>query len=206
MKTLLFAFCLLVAAGIRTTAQSLDYKILEEWNIERDTRSLDGTFRFFSNGNTFFIVGAPVLLLSDGFYRNDPQMIKAGKDALISLGISTVATWALKYSIHRPRPFEKYADVVKLSNGGGSSFPSGHTSSAFAVATSISLSYPKWWVIAPCYLWAGAVGVSRIALGVHYPSDVLAGAIVGAGSAYVTKKANHWLHKDKDRHAAIPAL
>src|SRR5882757_9580621 len=131
MKTLLLIFCLLTAISARTMAQSLDYKILEEWNIEDDTRGLEGTFRFFSNGNTFFIIGAPVLLLSDGFYNKDPRMIKAGKDALVSLGISTVATWVLKYSIKRERPFEKYPNVLKLSNGGGSSFPSGHTSSAF---------------------------------------------------------------------------
>jgi len=206
MKTRLLVFCLLTAISARTTAQSLDYKILEEWNIESDTRPLDGAFRFFSNGNTFFIVGVPVLMLSDGFYKNDPVMIKAGRDALVSLGISTIATWALKYTVKRERPFEKYPNVVKLSSGGGSSFPSGHTSSAFAVATSISMSYPKWWVIAPCYCWAGLVGVSRVALGVHYPSDVLAGAVVGAGSAWVARKANHWLHGEKGRHVALPAL
>src|SRR3954451_17221719 len=153
MKTLLLTACLLMTMSARTMAQSLDYKILEEWNIDNDTRSFDGTSRFFSNSNTFFIVGVPLLMLSDGFYKNDRVMIKAGKDALVSLGVSTVVTWALKYSIKRERPFEKYPNVVKLSNGGGSSFPSGHTSSAFAVATSLSMSYPKWYVIAPCYLW-----------------------------------------------------
>src|SRR5437016_4953734 len=115
MKTLLLAACLLMAMNMHTMAQSLDYKILEEWNIESDTRSLDGTFRFFSNSNTFFIIGVPVLMLSDGFYKNDHVMIKAGKDALVSLGVSTVVTWALKYSIKRERPFEKYPNVVKLS-------------------------------------------------------------------------------------------
>ncbi|HSC36729.1 MAG TPA: phosphatase PAP2 family protein, partial [Chitinophagaceae bacterium] len=82
------------------------------------------------------------------------------------------------------------------------SFPSGHTSSAFAMATSISMSYPKWYVIAPCYLWAGTVGVSRIVLGVHYPSDVLAGALVGMGSAYVTNRATRWL---RGRKHHVPA-
>jgi membrane-associated phospholipid phosphatase len=51
---------------------------------------------------------------------------------------------------------------------------------AFALATSLSLSYPKCYIIVPSFAWASSVGYSRMDLGVHYPSDVLAGAIVGA--------------------------
>jgi membrane-associated phospholipid phosphatase len=202
MKTLLFAVCLFFTLSTRTAAQSIDYDILEEWNIENHTRGMENTFRFFSNNNVFFLIGAPVFMLGDGYISDDKKMITAGKNALVSLGVSTAATWALKYTVRRERPFERYPSVVKLSSGGGYSFPSGHTSSAFAMATSISMSYPKWYIIAPCYLWAGTVGVSRIVLGVHYPSDVLAGALVGMGSAYVTNRANRWLHRN--RHA-VPA-
>ncbi len=194
---LLIVFTASISVGIR--AQSLDYKIIKECNIETDMRHLDNTFRFFSDQNKTFIVGLPAVLLADGFIKKDKDLIRAGENAFISLGASTFVTWGLKYSIHRHRPFEKYPEVLKLSNGGGSSFPSGHTSAAFAVATSVSMCYHKWYVIAPCYLWASAVGFSRVALGVHYPSDVLAGALVGIGAAYITNKANHWLKKNKNR-------
>jgi undecaprenyl-diphosphatase len=70
------------------------------------------------------------------------------------------------------------------------SFPSGHTSSAFNTATFICLTYPKWYVIAPAALWATSVAYSRMYLGVHYPSDVLAGAVLGAGTAYLTYYLN----------------
>ena len=206
MKKIFFAVCLLMVCSARSFAQSVDYEILEEWNIENHTAGLDNTFRFFSNGNTFFIIGVPLALLGDGYFSNNSQMITAGRNALVSLGISTVVTFAMKDSFKRERPFQKYLDVVKLSSGGGSSFPSGHTSSAFAVATSISMSYPKWYVIAPCYLWASAVGVSRIVLGVHYPSDVLAGALVGAGSAWLSNRAGKWLRGSKSRHVAPKTL
>jgi membrane-associated phospholipid phosphatase len=196
----LLAVCLLILCSGRLCAQSIDYKILEEWNIEGNSAGTTTAFRFFSNNNTFFIVGAPLALLAGGYLKDDPRQITAGRDAFISLGVSTVVTMAMKYTIKRERPFERYSEVKKLSSGGGSSFPSGHTSSAFAVATSISMSYPKWYVIAPCYLWAGAVGVSRIVLGVHYPSDVLAGAVVGMGSAYLANRAEKWLHRGKTRH------
>ena len=57
---------------------------------------------------------------------------------------------------------------------------------AFAAATTISLQYPKWYVIAPAFIYASGVGYSRMYLGVHYPTDVLAGAVLGAGSSFVT--------------------
>jgi membrane-associated phospholipid phosphatase len=80
-------------------------------------------------------------------------------------------------------------------HAGSPSFPSGHTSDAFATATSLSIAFPKWYVIAPSFLWACSVGYSRMDLGVHYPSDVMAGAIIGAGSAYLCYKANRWIQK-----------
>lgn len=89
----------------------------------------------------------------------------------------------MKYGFNRKRPFVTYPDLItKKSEAGSPSFPSGHTSQAFATATSLSLAYPKWYVIAPSLLWAGAVGYSRMELGVHYPSDVLVGALIGIGS------------------------
>jgi membrane-associated phospholipid phosphatase len=102
-------------------------------------------------------------------------------------------TNALKYSINRDRPYVTYPDITKKAKGGSPSFPSGHTSTAFATATSVSLSYPKWYIIVPSYLYAGAVAYSRMDLGVHYPSDVLAGAVIGTGCAYITWKVNQKL-------------
>jgi membrane-associated phospholipid phosphatase len=107
------------------------------------------------------------------------------------LAASALLTVGMKYGIDRPRPFVTYPHLITQKDKAGSySFPSGHTSSAFATATSVSLLYPKWYVIAPSLLWAGAVGYSRMELGVHYPSDVLVGALVGVGSSYLMWKVN----------------
>ena len=47
----------------------------------------------------------------------------------------------------------------------------------------------------PAHLWAGAVAYSRLHMGVHYPSDVLAGAVLGSASALATYKVNQWIHR-----------
>jgi membrane-associated phospholipid phosphatase len=95
--------------------------------------------------------------------------------------VATAATFGLKYLIQRERPYVALPDVeLRAGNEPDPySFPSGHVALAFAVASSLSLSYPEWYVIAPAAVWATSVAVSRIWLGVHYPSDVLAGALLG---------------------------
>lgn len=99
-------------------------------------------------------------------------------------------TYALKNVIRRPRPYAAL-DGVRARDWrhvgddvfDPFSFPSGHTSTAFVIATSLSLSYPEWYVVGPAAVWAGGMGIARIWLGVHYPSDVLAGATIGTGAA-----------------------
>jgi membrane-associated phospholipid phosphatase len=177
-------------------AQNADIDLLRDINLNRN-KSLDGTFKFISDSDVPIAVGAPLLIYTVGLIQKDVKI----KEKAIFIGetllVSTFITTAMKYSFKRDRPFTTYPELEKLSDGGSYSFPSGHTSTAFATATSVSLMYPKWYVIAPSFVWASAVGYSRMDLGVHYPSDVLAGAIVGSGSAYLTYKINKWLDKYK---------
>jgi len=100
----------------------------------------------------------------------------------------------MKYTINRDRPFVTYPDICKKSGAASPSFPSGHTSSAFATATSLTLAYPRWYIVVPSFAWAGTVAYSRMDLGVHYPSDILIGAMIGAGSAWLTFKINKKLN------------
>lgn len=102
-------------------------------------------------------------------------------------------TFALKNLIRRPRPYVALDDVDARDRRhqgdkifDPNSFPSGHTSTAFVIATSLSLSYPEWYVVVPAAAWAGSMGLTRVWHGVHYPSDVLVGAAIGTTAAVAT--------------------
>ena len=165
-------------------SQNIDIGMLREINLERDTR-LDNSFQFLSSTATVLAVGIPVIMLGTGYVKKDSRTrINALYTGVSLITAATIST-GLKYGIDRPRPFAAYPDIQKCAAAGSPSFPSGHTSMAFAFATSVSIAYPKWYIVAPAYLWATAVGYSRMDLGVHYPSDVLVGALVGAGSAWL---------------------
>jgi Membrane-associated phospholipid phosphatase len=140
-----------------------------------------------------------------GLIKKDKELVRNACVTAIASALNAGITNALKYSINSDRPFVTYPDIVKKSKAGSPSFPSGHTSSAFATATSVSLLYPKWYIIAPSYLYAGTVAYSRMDLGVHYPSDVLAGALIGSGCAYLTYKVNQkLLIKKKHKACGCP--
>lgn len=194
------ALGLLLLTGL-ANGQNLDIRILRSINLDRNPH-WDKAMQFMSNSEAAVSIAAPAIILGVGFIEGDQQIKSDGFTIASAFLLSSAMTTVLKYSVKRPRPFTTYPDIEKLSAGGSYSFPSGYTSSAFATATSLSLAYPKWYVIVPSYAWASTVGYSRMHLGVHYPSDVLVGAIIGAASSYICYKGQQWLNHRKKRKAA----
>lgn len=171
-------------------SQNKDIEWLRQINLARN-KKMDPFFKGISNSITPIIIAAPLSVLGVGLIKKDSTLTRNGLVMMGAFCLNSALTLGLKYGVNRPRPFITYPEIEKLSGAGSYSFPSGHASSAFAAATSLSLAFPKWYVITPSFIWAGAVGYSRMHLGVHYPSDVAAGAMIGTGSAILC----HWLNK-----------
>lgn len=100
----------------------------------------------------------------------------------------------LKALIERPRPYLRYDRIDSRSRRLGGedpdfSMPSGHATAAFAISTSWYLSYRHPGVTVPLAIWSGGVALSRPRLGVHYPSDVLVGAVLGIAAGVAAHHA-----------------
>lgn len=185
------------------SSQNIDFDILKQVNTNRN-KALDPTFKAITNSAIPISIATPVVLYSIGMIQKDSLIKKKAVFVGETFLVSAFITLASKQIIKRERPYNRYLELDPVVFENSYSMPSGHTSSAFAIATSLILAYPKWYVIAPSFVWAGSVGYSRMHLGVHYPSDVLIGAFVGSGSAYLTHKVNQWLEKkSRKRHSRL---
>ena len=126
-----------------------------------------------------YLITALVAISHDGFTNSLFQVI------LIAFLIERPLYFVLKNSLKRNRPQEVLTDFQSLIVPHDQfSFPSGHTSAAFMMATIGSAFWPL--LTLPLYFWAAGVGFSRVLLGVHFPSDVMVGAVLGTSIAYLS--------------------
>ncbi|HEY4063601.1 MAG TPA: phosphatase PAP2 family protein [Puia sp.] len=167
----------------QSSLQRLDEHILEGLAAGR-TDGQTRLWRSVSNANNYVNIAIPAGVLLDGIIGNDRQT----RQNALYIATSTATTYLLnlfiKKLVKRPRPFLTDLRLVPVYRPMEYSFPSGHTSSSFSAVTALSRAYPKWYVIAPSFLWAASVGYSRMYLGVHYPTDVTAGAVLGVGTSF----------------------
>jgi len=142
--------------------------------------AIDQVLYIISFTTSFISIGLLLTILITSFKLKSKPLRHIFFKMLAVFIIAATISFTLKTFIIRERPFKTYPDIEKLSEAGNSSFPSGHTIEAFAIAVAFSILIPKRKYIIPIFIWASLVAYSRMALGVHYPSDVLSGMIIGA--------------------------
>ena len=131
-------------------------------------------------GNGESLVILSLVLLTVGYGFKTSQWKEAGWQSLIAHGLAALSANILKHTIGRPRPKFMHAGNLEFSPASGSgwdSFPSGHASASFAVATVLAIKFPrtKWPILAV----AAMIAASRIVRGSHYLTDVAGGAALG---------------------------
>lgn len=180
-------------------AQNPDVSVFRFIN-KRHSPASDQFFKFQSNSVKPVSIGLPLGMIVTGIAAKDRKAEDYGVLMFLAHLMNYGITHGTKQIVKRRRPYEVLPDVhLPAGREGTRSFPSGHTSAAFTSAAMISLAYPKWYVIVPVYAWAGLAAYSRMALGVHYPSDVLAGALIGTGVALLIHHYRKPIIRKKDQ-------
>ncbi|HQF42947.1 MAG TPA: phosphatase PAP2 family protein, partial [Ignavibacteriaceae bacterium] len=162
---------------------SIDIAIFYFINHTLSAGFLDKFFSIITNVNNWYITY--VILLSLCFIKGGTK----GKLAVIGVILLIVVTDQLGYRvlkdlIARPRPFSVLSDVIlPIGSTGTYSFPSNHALNNFAAAVFFYRLYPnlKWALFITAFL----VSISRVYLGLHYPSDILGGALIGSVFGYI---------------------
>ncbi|MGZ3865931.1 MAG: phosphatase PAP2 family protein [Bacteroidia bacterium] len=192
-KSLTFSLFLFFYTFI-SFSQNFDISLLRK--IHSDScRAGDKTFKFISKSVAPVTYVTPLAMLYAGSFHEDGKLTRSGYKQAISVLTAGLIGSTLKLAVKRPRPFKTYDFIRAKDNVGPNSFPSNHTAFAFATATSLSMAFPKWYVIGPSYLFAGLVAYSRMYLGVHFPLDVFGGMVIGIGSSLLVWEVDRLLNK-----------
>lgn len=151
-------------------------------NLAEQSRVFDTLVIFLAEYFQYLLIAIFLLLLFFSKYAK-PEKLRLFWVTVISIIVARFgAAELIRFFYHRPRPFITY-QVHRLLFENEWSFPSGHSAFFFAMATAICIYNKKWGI--GFFLAAIFMNISRIIAGVHYPTDIIGGAIIGMAVAYI---------------------
>lgn len=158
--------------------QPFDWAILSQLNALQPTLFWDPIMLFLSGKWPWILVA--VVWLAVILYTKNKKALRVFLVVLVAVGLADlIAAYLLKPLIDRLRPCWVYESIRSIAGCAGKfSFPSNHATNAMAIAAAVTLWGDKRIGLFLIFL-AVAIGLSRIYLGVHYPSDIVGGFIFG---------------------------
>ena len=143
---------------------------------------VEDSLKVYAQISEVLFAGLVLVLLGAAVALRRVALGWAATMALASAGLALLVGKGLSLAVDRPRPFVTHPEVHDfLHHAADGSFPSDHATAAFAIAGALSLRYRRW---APLLMGSAiALAFARVLLGVHYPSDVIAGAALGLAAA-----------------------
>ncbi|MCZ2128106.1 MAG: phosphatase PAP2 family protein [Anaerolineales bacterium] len=157
----------------------LDERLSRQMRVAEKPGALRGFAVFFAHsGDSWFWFAALILLwfFSDSAWRHWQTVVFFGMGGLAAVVL------AVKFLVKRKRPEGEWGGIYR--NSDPHSFPSGHAARAFLIAV-VSSALAPLWLAALLWLWAPLVALARVAMGVHYLSDILVGAALGVLVAWL---------------------
>lgn len=113
------------------------------------------------------------------FLQDQPYASSLFNTLFVAYAVQIPVYLVLKNTLRRQRPYQRLRLNPIINASDKFSFPSGHTAGAFLFATITSVVVPGSALLV--FTWAAGIGLSRVALGVHYPTDIGAGVLLGTG-------------------------
>jgi undecaprenyl-diphosphatase len=161
---------------------ALDVRLLQGINALGERAPWLDDLMIALSSHALWIVLAVVALVAALVYRSR-NVLKACVVLGIAVGLSDLVTYqVLKPGFGRPRPCHQEIELRLVQNrcGGDYGFPSNHAANGMAIATVLALHFRRRDLTTAAIVIAGAVGLSRSYLGVHFPGDILSGFVVGS--------------------------
>lgn len=159
---------------------SFDYSLFQLLNSFAGVSIIFDALVIFGGIYLIFVIAAAALVII--WRAKSQERVLRVAYVLASVLLGEVLVFAIRVLYSQPRPFE----ILNVPNqllyhSAGNAFPSGHATAAFAIATAVFLWNRKWG--AALYAAAFLVGIARIIGGIHWPTDIFAGALIGSWSA-----------------------